>query len=137
MAKHKWNIDNIADQQGKIAIVTCSSSGIGMETARVSAHKRATVIIAVRNKTKGQAAVDRIRGDSGNKDVHLMELDLVDLASVRKYATQFKEKFSRLNLLINNAGVMVPPFTRTRDEFLLCPKNRYGCPANPLCCYGS
>jgi NAD(P)-dependent dehydrogenase (short-subunit alcohol dehydrogenase family) len=119
MAKQKWNIKNIAYQQGKMAIVTGSSSGIGLETARVLAHKRATVIVAVRNKAKGQAAVDRIMGDSGNKEVHIMALDLADLASVREFATQFKEKYSRLDLLINNAGVMVPPYIRTLDDFEL------------------
>ncbi|MCG8375068.1 MAG: SDR family NAD(P)-dependent oxidoreductase, partial [Chlorobiales bacterium] len=119
MAKHKWNINDIADQQGKIAIVTGSSSGIGLETARVLARKRAAVIIAVRNKAKGRAAADRIMGDSGNQDVHLMALDLADLASVRNFATRFKEKYSRLDLLVNNAGVMVPPYTRTRDGFEL------------------
>ncbi len=119
MAKHEWNINNIANQQGKIAIVTGSSSGIGLETARVLAHKRATVIIAVRNEAKGQAAVDSIINDSGNKDVHPMALDLADLVSVRSFAAQFKKKYSRLDLLVNNAGVMVPPYTRTRDGFEL------------------
>lgn len=119
MKQKKWDIDNIADQKGRVAIVTGSSSGIGFETARVLARKNATVIVAVRNLLKGRAAVDKIVSESQNADITVMELDLADLASVRKFALEFKENYSRLDLLINNAGVMVPPHTQTRDGFEL------------------
>ena len=119
MKPAKWDINNIADQNGRIAVVTGSSSGIGLETARVLAHKHATVIIAVRSQTKGQAAAEKIISECPYADVAVMELDLADLASVRRFAAQFMEAYSRLDLLINNAGVMVPPYAKTVDGFEL------------------
>ena len=119
MKPKKWDINNIIDQKGKIAIVTGSSSGIGFETARVLALKNATVIIAVRNLIKGRAAADKIITEFQKADVTVMELDLADLASVRKFSLEFKKNYSRLDLLINNAGVMVPPHSKTRDGFEL------------------
>ena len=83
MAKNSWNIDMIGNQKAKVAVVTGSTSGIGLETARVLAHKEATVIMAVRNLAKGQSAADQIIDESRNQDVRPMELDLADLASIR------------------------------------------------------
>jgi NAD(P)-dependent dehydrogenase (short-subunit alcohol dehydrogenase family) len=119
MKQKKWDINNIQDQEGKVAIVTGSSSGIGYETARVLAKKKATVIIAVRNLEKGNAAANKIREDYKNADVKVMELDLANLQSVRNFADQFMLDDSRLDLLINNAGVMVPPYSKTADGFEL------------------
>lgn len=119
MTQQKWGINNISDQQGKVAIVTGSSSGIGLETARVLALKNATVILAVRSLQKGEVAARKIVGESCNPDVDVMELDLADLVSVRKFAAGFKQKYSRLDLLINNAGVMIPPYAKTGDGFEL------------------
>ena len=119
MQMKKWNIDNIADQKGRIAIVTGSSSGLGLETARVLAIKNAIVIVAVRNLKKGQAAIDMIMRAIPHADVHVMELDLADLASVRRFADRFIDEYSQLDLLINNAGVMVPPYSQTADGFEL------------------
>ena len=119
MKQKKWDINDIADQKGRVAIVTGSSSGIGFETARVLALKNATVIVAVRNLSKGQAAADKIIGEYQHANVTVMQLDLADLASVRTFATEFKQQYSRLDLLINNAGVMVPPHSQTRDGFEL------------------
>ena len=119
MSKVKWDSNNIPDQKGRVTIVTGSSSGIGYETARVLAEKNATVIIAVRNLEKGNAAAEKILGQYPNADVKVMELDLANLKSVRKFAAEFKNDFSRLDLLINNAGVMMPPYSKTKDGFEL------------------
>jgi NAD(P)-dependent dehydrogenase (short-subunit alcohol dehydrogenase family) len=119
MSKEKWDSNNVPDQESRVAIVTGSSSGIGYETARVLAEKNATVIIAVRNLQKGKAAADKILGQHPNADLEVMELDLANLESVRKFADEFKNKFSRLDLLINNAGVMMPPYSKTADGFEL------------------
>lgn len=119
MSKHKWDSNDIADQEGKVAIVTGSSSGIGYETARVLAAKNATVIIAVRSLEKGKAALNKIKGDYAEADARVMELDLADLESVRKFAETFKQEYARLDLLINNAGVMMPPYCKTVDDFEL------------------
>ena len=119
MATNKWDINDIVNQQGRIAIITGSTSGIGLETARILAHKQATIIMAVRNLTKGQTVAEMIITESRNENVTPLELDLADLTSVHRFATRFKDKYTRLDLLINNAGVMVPPYPQTSDGFEL------------------
>lgn len=119
MSKEKWESNNVPDQKGRVTIITGSSSGIGYETARVLASKNATVIIAVRNLQKGNDAADKILGQHPNVDVKVMELDLANLESIHKFAVEFKKNFNRLDLLINNAGVMMPPYSKTADGFEL------------------
>jgi NAD(P)-dependent dehydrogenase (short-subunit alcohol dehydrogenase family) len=119
MSKQKWDSENISDQKGRVAIVTGSSSGVGYEAARVLVNKNATVIIAVRNLEKGNAALEKIKAGYANADAHVMEMDLSELESVRKFAEKFKQEYSRLDLLINNAGVMMPPYCKTVDDFEL------------------
>jgi NAD(P)-dependent dehydrogenase (short-subunit alcohol dehydrogenase family) len=115
----KWDSKDIPDQKGRVAIVTGSSSGIGYETARVLAEKNATVIIAVRNQQKGNAALEKIKAIHPHADLRVMELDLASLESVRNFAKKFTDLHSRLDLLINNAGVMMPPYSKTADGFEL------------------
>lgn len=119
MNNKKWTADNIPDQKGRVAIVTGSSSGIGYEAARVLANKNANVIIAVRNLEKGKAAIEKIKKENQNADVKVMLLDLASLKSVKKFAKEFKQKYNKLDLLINNAGVMIPPYSKTEDGFEL------------------
>jgi NAD(P)-dependent dehydrogenase (short-subunit alcohol dehydrogenase family) len=119
MSKRKWDSNDILDQKGRVAVVTGSSSGVGYETARVLAEKNATVILAVRNLKKGNAAAEKILIQHPNADVKVMELDLANLESVRNSAAEFRSQFSRLDLLINNAGVMMPPYSKTEDGFEL------------------
>jgi NAD(P)-dependent dehydrogenase (short-subunit alcohol dehydrogenase family) len=119
MKQQKWDSENIPDQKGKVVIVTGSSSGLGYETAKVLANKNATVIVAVRNEVKGNAAVESIKVENPNTDIQVMLLDLSNLESIHKFAENFKKKFNKLDLLINNAGVMNPPYTKTKDGFEL------------------
>ncbi|WP_016951637.1 SDR family NAD(P)-dependent oxidoreductase [Anabaena sp. PCC 7108] len=119
MKNEKWNKENILSQKGRVVIVTGSSSGIGYETARVLANKQASVMIAVRNLDKGNKALAKIIQQNKDADVKVMELDLANLASVKNFAENFKKNYSRLDLLINNAGVMIPPYTKTTDGFEL------------------
>ncbi len=119
MSGNKWNSDNIPDQSGRIIIVTGSSSGIGYETARILAGKNAEVIIAVRNKDKGKKAADKIVTEFPDARITVMELDLASLKSVRNFAENFKKKYNKLDVLVNNAGVMVPPYSKTEDGFEL------------------
>ena len=115
----KWTAENIPDQKGRIVIITGSSSGIGYEAARVLATKNAKVIIAVRNITKGELAKSNIIGQYNDADVEVMKIDLSDLKSVAKFVEEYKNKFEKLDILINNAGVMVPPYSKTKDGFEL------------------
>lgn len=115
----RWDDRLMLDQSGKVAIVTGAGSGLGFETVRALAGKNAKVVMAVRNAAKGREAAARIKKDCPRADVDVMELDLADLSSVRKFAQDFTKRFSRLDLLINNAGVMVPPYGKTVDGFEL------------------
>lgn len=119
MKNSKWDAGNIGDQNGKIAVVTGSSSGIGYETARILASKNASVIVAVRNLQKGQTAAEKIKREFTGADLKVMELDLSDLKSVERFADDFKKQYKQLHLLINNAGVMIPPYSKTKDGFEL------------------
>ena len=119
MKQQKWDSENISDQKGKVVIVTGSSSGLGYETAKVLANKNATVIVAVRNEVKGNAAVESIKAENPNTDIQVILIDLSNLESIHKFTENFKKKFNKLDLLINNAGVMNPPYTKTKDGFEL------------------
>ena len=119
MNKEKWTIENIGDQSGKTVIVTGSSSGIGLEAVKVLANKGAEVIIAVRNATKGKNAEEKIKSQNPNANVKVMIVDLANLKSVREFAKKFNAGYDKLNLLINNAGVMIPPYSKTTDGFEL------------------
>ncbi len=114
-----WTTKNIADQKGRVVVVTGSSSGIGEETARVAAEKGADVVIAVRNTRKGESVADEIRAGIPEANVTVLELDLASLDSVRAFADSFTQSFDRLDVLINNAGVMMPPYSKTEDGFEL------------------
>jgi NAD(P)-dependent dehydrogenase (short-subunit alcohol dehydrogenase family) len=105
------------DMTGKVAIVTGANSGIGYEMARALTRKGATVILACRNKDKGEAAVRQIRHEYPEAKAELMQLDLSDLASVRRFADEFTGRHDKLDLLINNAGIMMTPFGKTADGF--------------------
>ena len=119
MKQQKWTADNIPDQKGRVAIVTGSSSGIGYETARVLANKNAEVILAVRNPKKGENALQKIKVQNNDVNVKVMILDLANLESIKKFAVEFIQKYDQLDLLINNAGIMIPPFSKTADGFEL------------------
>lgn len=114
-----WTFDDIPDQTGRTAIVTGANSGIGFETARMLAKKGAEVVIACRSPQKGESALARIREDVPDAKVTLAALDLADLDSVEAFATRFSTTHTRLDLLVNNAGVMVPPMSRTKQQFEL------------------
>ncbi|MDV3125653.1 SDR family NAD(P)-dependent oxidoreductase [Mycobacterium sp. 21AC1] len=118
-ANTKWTEGDVPDQSGRIAIVTGSNTGLGYETARVLAAKGAHVVVAVRNLDKGREAVDRITAAAPKADVKLQALDLGSLDSVRGGADALKGAYPRIDLLINNAGVMYPPKQTTADGFEL------------------
>ena len=105
---------------GRVAIVTGANSGIGFGAARALVARGGRVVMACRSLERGGAALDEIRADHPGGEVELMELDLADLSSVRRFAEVFLEGHDHLHLLINNAGVMlVPELQRTAEGFEL------------------
>lgn len=109
-----WTEQHIPDQQGRVAIVTGANTGLGFETARMLAARGATVVLAVRDVEKGRQAAARITGD-----VTVQALDLASLDSIRSAATDLRAAHPRIDLLINNAGVMYTPKQTTADGFEL------------------
>jgi NAD(P)-dependent dehydrogenase (short-subunit alcohol dehydrogenase family) len=114
-----WTAENIPGLSDKIAIVTGANSGIGYEMARALAGKEATVVLACRNKDKGEAAIRQIAQEYPEAKAELLQLDLSDLASVRYFTAEFTSRYDRLDILINNAGIMRAPFGKTADGFEL------------------
>ena len=115
----KWTTADIPDQSGRIAVVTGANTGIGFETAAALAAKGAHVVLAVRNLDKGKDAAARITRRSPGASVALQELDLTSLDSIRAAAEQLRSDHDRIDLLINNAGVMMTPKSATKDGFEL------------------
>ncbi|BBY95346.1 short-chain dehydrogenase [Mycobacterium gallinarum] len=114
----KWTAADIPDQSGRVAIVTGANSGLGYDTAALLAGKGAQVVMAVRNLDKGNEALGRIQRTHPNAQVALQELDLSSLDNTRKAAEVMRSAYPRIDLLINNAGVMyVPTREATSDGF--------------------
>jgi len=115
----KWTTDSVPDQSGKVAVVTGANTGIGYETARTLAAKGARVVLACRSREKGEAAVARITAERPAGRAEFAALDLSDLDSVCAFANAFNRDNDRLDLLINNAGVMMCPESKTAQGFEL------------------
>lgn len=105
------------DQTGRIAIVTGANSGLGYETVRGLARKNAQVVLACRDPQKAQEALNKLRQEFPAAKLELIMLDLADLDSVRRFVETFKASYSRLDLLINNAGIMAIPQRKTKQGF--------------------
>jgi len=114
-----WTAENIPDQTGRTIIVTGANAGIGFEAARVLVAKGAKVVMACRSEARGQTALQRIKDDSPNGNVELALLDLSKLESIKAFTESFSAINTRLDVLINNAGVMIPPESKTSDGFEL------------------
>ncbi|MDZ7740119.1 MAG: oxidoreductase [Bacteroidales bacterium] len=117
MSKEKWNRENIPDLAGKVIIVTGGNSGLGYESVKAFAANGARVILASRSEEKGREASEKIIKDFPDADIRIMKLDLADLSSVESFAASFRAGYDRLDILMNNAGIMTTPYFRTRDGF--------------------
>jgi NAD(P)-dependent dehydrogenase (short-subunit alcohol dehydrogenase family) len=115
----KWGIEDIPDQSGRTVIVTGANSGLGLETARALARKGASVIFACRSEEKAEAAIADVRMEHPKAALRFIALDLGNLESVHAFSESVLGECDRLDLLVNNAGVMVPPLGRTTDGFEL------------------
>ena len=113
----KWDTNEIADQKGRIVIITGATSGLGKEASRVLAKKNATVIMAVRNTEKGERVVAEFKHTLQQANIEVRKLDLGSLDSVKSFSEGVFASYDRLDLLINNAGVMACPFSKTEDNF--------------------
>jgi NAD(P)-dependent dehydrogenase (short-subunit alcohol dehydrogenase family) len=115
----RWDAGDIPDQGGRLAVVTGANSGLGLVTARELARHGARVVLACRNRERGEAALKEVTEAASGPAPELEELDLADLSSVRSFADRLAAGGEELDLLINNAGVMAPPRRRTADGFEL------------------
>jgi len=116
----RWTASDVPGQSGRTAVVTGASGGLGLETARVLAGRGADVILACRDLARAEQAAGLIRAETGRARVGIVHLDLASLASVREAAEEIRSACPRLDLLINNAGVMAVPTRRlSADGFEL------------------
>jgi NAD(P)-dependent dehydrogenase (short-subunit alcohol dehydrogenase family) len=113
----RWTASDIAGQDGRVAMVTGANSGLGLVTSRELARAGAQVIMACRNTAKGESAAGEIRSAVPEAQVAVKALDLADLASVQDFSERLAGDHDRLDLLINNAGLMAPPRRLTEDGF--------------------
>jgi NAD(P)-dependent dehydrogenase (short-subunit alcohol dehydrogenase family) len=112
-----FSIAKTPSLKGKTALVTGGNIGLGFETVKALASKGAHVLLAARNEEKGKAAVAEVQKLIPNAQVELLRLDLASQRSIRAAASEVGNKFSQLDLLINNAGIMAMPEMKTEDGF--------------------
>ena len=117
--KATWRESDVPEQAGRTALVTGANSGIGFQTARVLAERGAAVVLACRDPGKASAAATRIAAAAPRASLSVVRLDLASLASIRAAAEELRAGHDRLDLVINNAGLMMPPYGRTEDGFEL------------------
>ncbi len=115
----EWNVNTIPDLKKKIIVVTGGNSGLGFEAAKVFARNHATVILACRSIERAREAKNEILKETHTAVIDILELDLGSLASIKAFVTQFKQKYSTLDILLNNAGIMTVPYGLTKDGFEL------------------
>ncbi|MEO1654346.1 MAG: oxidoreductase [Bacteroidota bacterium] len=113
MLHQKWTNKQIPDLKGKVIVVTGGNSGLGYESVKAFAQKGAKVVLASRNANKGKQAKKEIGKTSGK--IEVMPLDLMDFDSITAFAESFKEKYKRLDILLNNAGIMTTPYFLTKN----------------------
>ncbi len=112
-----WSRADIPDQSGRVAVVTGANGGLGLETAEGLAAAGAHVVLAARSPGKTEAAVTRIRASVPDASLSVVPLDLASQASVHLASKQILSAHDRIDLLVNNAGVMAIPEGRTEDGF--------------------
>lgn len=109
MKNVNWTAENIPPQNGKTILITGANSGLGFEATKVLSKKEAHIIMTARNLQKGNEALEAIKKENPSAKLHLMQLDLADFNSIREFSDEFHSKYSKLDVLVNNAGVMNPP----------------------------
>jgi NAD(P)-dependent dehydrogenase (short-subunit alcohol dehydrogenase family) len=115
----RWTAKDVPDQHGRVAVITGGSGGLGLETARVLTAHGATVVLAGRDQAKVAGAGGELQAARPDASVQTVEVDLASLESIRKAAADLSGRFASLDLLINNAGLMFPPYGLTKDGYEL------------------
>jgi len=113
--KKLWQFKDTPSQKGKIILVTGGNSGLGYESVKMLASKEATVILASRSLERGEKAKADIISIIPKADINVMVLDLGSFESIKHFANEFKLKYTRLDILLNNAGIMNTPYGKTID----------------------
>lgn len=113
------NFDEFPEQPGKIAIVTGANAGLGYQTTLGLVQKKIKVIAACRDTNKAKTAKNDLLKEVPDAELEIIPIDLSSLKSVHKFADEFQKKYKKLDLLINNAGIMMPPYHKTEDGFEL------------------
>ena len=125
MILENWTTENICDLKGKTIIVTGGNSGLGLASVKALATKGANVIMACRSVQRGEEARNLILKDNPKANIEVRELDLSNFWSIRIFAIEFKKAYSYLDILMNNAGIMMTPYTRTKDGVELQQSTNY------------
>ncbi len=112
-----WNVADMPDLSGKVAVVTGANGGLGLESAKALAGKGAHVVMAARNQEKAQTALDEIKEAHPEASLEIVELDLSSFEATKTAAAQIAEKHPKIDILINNAGLMAMPERRTTDGY--------------------
>jgi NAD(P)-dependent dehydrogenase (short-subunit alcohol dehydrogenase family) len=115
--KENWTTEYIPDLDGKVIIVSGGNSGLGFWSVKAFAENGAEVILASRSKENGEKAKAEILKEVPEGKIEVAELDLADLESVRRFAKNFQKKYSQLDVLLNNSGIMTTPYFTTKDGF--------------------
>ncbi|MEV1009461.1 oxidoreductase [Streptomyces sp. NPDC049881] len=115
--QQRWDAGRIPDQNGRIAVVTGASSGLGLATARALAGRGAHVVLAVRDEAKGRRAAGEITAARPDARLDVRPLDLAEPGSVAAFAARLRADHGRLDILVNNAGIMAPPRTLTERGY--------------------
>jgi NAD(P)-dependent dehydrogenase (short-subunit alcohol dehydrogenase family) len=110
-------MEQVPSQRGRVAIITGANSGIGYHTALQLAKKDAVVVLACRDVRKAEAAKSNILDAYPNANVKPMQVDMASLTGVKRFAKHFRGHFDKLDLLVNNAGIMMSPYKVTEDGF--------------------
>ncbi len=114
-----WTPADVPDQAGRRFVITGANSGLGLEATRMLAARGAEVVMACRTVKKAEEAAASIKAKTPNAVLEVMELDLSSLASIAAFASALAQRHSRIDVLMNNAGVMALPFAKTKDGFEL------------------
>ena len=114
-----WSTQDIPDQSGRLAVVTGATGGLGFHTALELGRAGARLVVTARNPEKAEETVGRLRAALPDVEVEVLSLDLADLAHVHRATDELLGRHDRIDVLVNNAGIMIPPYRTTAEGYEL------------------